>query len=218
MLRFVDSEISLQVDHLDLKRVPKGFQEKAYAYIAEAKTLPGILDKKRYRFYFLWPDWLQEYAELGSLETAAALALWREKDCWFRWPKQSALLQHGWTRDRDGNRTDCYPYDAELTRRLKQKNLKPDGRNNGPAILSFLMAGGERTVSGGEGWPIHHVYDGQALIPNTRRKILHAVQDGEHFTHSGGLVAAHPAAHFVAHQSELLAGLLRWEAFQIRSG
>lgn len=214
MLRFVDTEISLQVDHLDLKRVPKGFHEKAHAYIVDAKILRGILDKKRYRFYFLWPDWLQEYAKPGSLETDAALALWREKDHWFRWPKESTLLQNGWTRDRDSNRTDCYPYDAELTRRLKQKNLKPDGRNNGPAILSFLMAGGERPVSGNEGWPVHHTYDGQALIPNTQKKILRAVQDGEHFTYSGGLVAAHPAAYFVAHQSELLAWLLRWEAFR----
>jgi hypothetical protein len=212
-LRYVDTEISLTKDQPDLRRVPKGFQEKLRAYIAEAKALRGILDKKRHRFYFLWPDWLQNYVKLGGLETDAALAIWREKHNWFRWPIESAILQNGWTRDRDSNRTDCYRYSAELTRRLKQKNLNPDGRNNGPAILSFLMAGGERPVSGGEGWPIHHIYDGQALIPNTQKKILHAVQDGEHFTHSGGLVAAHPAAHFVAHQSELLAWLLRWEAF-----
>jgi hypothetical protein len=213
-LRFVDSEITLSPIHPDLGCVPGGFHTRLQAYLKEATATPGILDERRHRFYFLWPDWLQSYAQPESLETSAVLALWREKDCWFRWPTASAILQRGWTRDQDGSRRDCYPYDAELIERLKEKNLKPDGRNNSPAILSFLMSGGERPVSGDEGWPIHHIYDGQAFIPNTQRRILHAVQDGEHFTHSGGLVALHPAAHFLAHRSELLGWLLRWEALR----
>jgi hypothetical protein len=214
VLRFVEAEISLRAERPDLRLVPSGFQESLQAYIAEASTVPGILDNncKRHRIYFLWPEWLQGYAQPENLETAAALALWQEKGFWFRWPKESAALQRGWKRDQDGTRTDCYSYDAELTRRLKQKNLLPDGRNNGPAILSFLMAGGERPKAGDEAWPIHHIYDGKARSPITGRKILHAVQDREHFTHSGGLVAVHPAAHFVAHKSHLLAWLLRWEA------
>jgi|ERR1039458_8966447 hypothetical protein len=214
VLRFVDSEITLSPIHPDLGRVPSGLRTRLQAYLTEATATRGLLDEPLLRFYFLWPDWFQRYAKPESLETAAVLALWQEKDSWFRWPTESAVLQRGWTRDRNVSRIDCYPYEAELIRRLKQKNLKPDGRNNGPAILSFLMAGGERPVSGDEGWPIHHIYDGLSFIPYTQRRILHAVQDGEHFTHSGGLVALHPAAHFVAHQSELLAWLLRWEAFR----
>jgi len=214
VVRLVDSEITLSTDRPDLRRVPSGLQASLLAYLVEASTTPGILTASSHRFYFLWPDWLQCYATPETLETSAGLALWQEKDCWFRWPKESALLKRGWTRHPDGSRTGCYRYDTELKRRLEQKNLKPDGRNNGPAILSFLMAGGERPVSGGEGWPIHHIYDGQARIPNTQGRILHAVREGEHFTHAGGLVALHPAAHFVVHRSELLAWLLRWEAFR----
>jgi hypothetical protein len=215
-LRVVDTEISLTADRPDLRLVANGLQERLLAYIAHAAAIPGILDEKCtcHRFYFFWPEWLQGYAQPESLETAAALALWQEKDTWFRWPKESKPLQRGWKRDRDGNRLNCYAYDADLIRRLKEKNLEPDGRNNGPAILSFRMAGGERPVSGEEGWPIHHIYDGRGLIPNTEGKILHAVDDEEHFTHSGGLVALHPVAHFLAHNSELLAWLLRWEAFR----
>jgi hypothetical protein len=179
-----------------------------------ATSTEGILDESRHRFYFLWPDWIQNYAQSESLEASAVLALWREKESWFRWPTESSLFQRGWTRSQDGRGDDCYPYDAELIARLKQKSLKPDGRNNGPAVLSFLMAGGERPILSDEGWPIHHIYDGQAFIPNTQRKILHAVKDGAHFTHSGGLVALHPVAHFISHQSALLAWLLRWEAFR----
>ncbi len=55
--------------------------------------------------------------------------------------------------------------------------------------------------------------DGRAMIPGTNRPILHAVRSGDYFTHAGGLVAAHPSAHFIAHNSELLAWLLRREAF-----
>jgi hypothetical protein len=59
---------------------------------------------------------------------------------------------------------------------------------------------------GNEGWHIHHVFDGTEGAP-------HAVHDGNLFTHSAGLVAAHPVAHLLAHQSALLKWLLRREAF-----
>jgi hypothetical protein len=216
MLRVVDIETSLAINGLDLRLDEPGLQERLEGYIAEARRVPGILDDDvmYHRFYFLRPDLIQSLVRPGSLETDAVLTLWQEKDFWFRWPKESEILQRGWTRHPDGDRSDCYLYDAELIQRLRRKKLEPDGRNNGPAILAFRMAGGQRPKSGGGGWPIHHIYDGQALIPKTRRKILHAVQDEEHFTHSGGLVALHPAAHLVAHQSELLGWLLRWEAFR----
>jgi hypothetical protein len=216
MLRFVDTEITLPGLRPDVSFVPPGLQERLRAYIAQAAAMPGILARNcmRHRFYFLWPDWIQRFVRPESLETTAVLTLWQEKNSWFRWPKKSELLQGGWRRHGDGDQDDCYRYNPELIQRLSQKNLKPDGRNNGPAILSFLMAGGQRPVLGGEGWPIHHIYDGQAVNPYTRTKILHAVQDKDHFTHSGGLVALHPAAHFVAHQSVLLGWLLRWEAFR----
>jgi hypothetical protein len=84
--------------------------------------------------------------------------------------------------------------------------LKPDDRTNGPAINSFQAAGGERPIWGNEGWHIHHIFDGTEGSP-------HAVHDGNHFTHSAGLVAAHPVAHHLAHHSDLLKWLLWREAF-----
>ncbi len=211
--RFVYCIVTLSPNTPDLNRVPVGLRSRLKAYISEATRIDGILNGDRHRFYFLWPNFIQEYATLGQRDTDATLALWVERDRWFRWPKEATVLQEGWTRHRDGNKRDCYAYGPELKKKLAQNNLKPDGRNNGPAILAFRMTGGERPPFNGEGWPIHHIYDGRARIPTKQARILHAVRDGEHFTHSGGLVAAHPAAHFVAHHSELLSWLLRWEAF-----
>jgi hypothetical protein len=216
VLRYVDSEVSLNAADPELALVEPGLHTRLLAYIAEAKERPGILDNacRYHRFCFLQPDWLRQSEKSDSLETTAVQILWQENETWFRWPTESKLLRRGWTRHSDGKRNDCYSYDAELIQRLNQKNLEPDGRNNGPAILSFRMAGGDRPCSCGEGWPIHHIYDGQAFIPGDQQTILHAVQDGDHFTHSGGLVALHPAAHFIAHESELLGWLLRWEAYR----
>jgi hypothetical protein len=72
--------------------------------------------------------------------------------------------------------------------------------------MAFIAAGGSRPNCGRVGWHIHHIYDGTDGIP-------HAVNDGNLFTHSAGLVASHPVAHDLAHQSRLLKGLLRREAF-----
>jgi hypothetical protein len=92
-----------------------------------------------------------------------------------------------------------YIFPTELITHLERLGLKPDTRTNGPAINSFQAAGGKRPTWGNEGWPIHHVFNG--------------VDDGNVFTHSAGLVAAHPVAHHLAHQSALLKWILQREAF-----
>jgi len=145
-------------------------------------------------------------ANARDLDVQAALALWKDKELFFRWPRTAELL---WQvkRHPDGNRQDCYQYPESVKCRLGRP---PDGRNNGPAIHAFELAGGSRPT----GWHIHHVYDGSVLIPGKSTRILHAVKQCDYFTHSGGLVAVHPAAHYVAHESALLGWLLRWEAFE----
>jgi hypothetical protein len=210
------------------EKVPFEWRKRLEDYIAEARCLPGILDQRGdYFFYGLvksegdeyereflnpakddfGPDWLEAMADKKDLIDQAALALWREKELFFRWPRRSELLLQGLTRHPDGYRQNCYTYPEDVKRRLGRE---PDGRNNGPAIHSFELSGGERPA----GWHIHHIYDGGALIPGTSKPILHAVKHPDYFTHSGGLVAAHPAAHYIAHESELLGWLLRWEAFK----
>ena len=92
-----------------------------------------------------------------------------------------------------------HQYPAELLSRLRRLEIKADTRTNGPAIVSYLAAGGERPNWGDEGWPIHHVFGG--------------TDDGSLFTQSAGLVAAHPVAHHLVHKSALLDWLLRREAF-----
>jgi hypothetical protein len=190
--------------------------EDYIAAIAQARDLHWILDQPRDYFFFglakgedndSWPDWLQQMVDKKDLVDQAALALWTEKELFFHWPCKAELLWRGVIRHHDGYRQDCYTYPEDVKSRLGQE---PDGRNNGPAIHAFELSGGECP----KGWHIHHVYDGRVLIPGTSKPILHAVNNPDHFTHSGGLVAAHPAAHFVAHESELLGWLLRWEAFK----
>ena len=82
--------------------------------------------------------------------------------------------------------------------------------------MAYLAAGGIRPVYGigGESWHIHHVYDGTIPVNGIAAAVPHAVREGKLFTHSAGLVAAHPVAHQFAHQSNLLKWILRREAFQ----
>jgi len=89
-------------------------------------------------FIFLGHAGFKTYAKPGSLETDAALAIWRERIIGFTGRWKSAILQNGWTRDRDSNRTDCYRYCAELARRLKQKNLNPDAEIMARQFSHFL--------------------------------------------------------------------------------
>ncbi|HMJ88301.1 MAG TPA: hypothetical protein VK530_00710 [Candidatus Acidoferrum sp.] len=213
VLRWVDCSIATTGGE-HIRKIPKGLQSRFFAYRKEVIGVPHMLSGDKHRFYFLLPTWLQAMGELVTLDNEAALSIWRERHKYFKWPKRSLLLQRGWTRHHDGSRSDCYSYDSELKTRLTAKRLEPDGRNNGPAILAFLMAEGTRPRCNGGGWPIHHVYDGSAEHPVSRKKILHSVQNGDFFTQSAGLVAAHPVAHCIAHQSPLLGWLLRWEAYK----
>jgi len=194
--------------------VPAKFRARLVSYkkAVPPDILGGHFD---YRFYFLndepWPEWLQKFTpqeHCPDLEWKAVLASWLDSRRFFEWPQVGTLLWPGCTRDKQNQ---CYP--PKLEKRLARLSLQPDPRNNGPAIMAFLAAGGHRPIWGTEGWPIHHIYDGIGEGPNRPQKVLRAVDDGEHFTHSAGLVAVHPAAHHLAHQSDLLRWLLRREAF-----
>jgi hypothetical protein len=162
------------------------------------------------------PPWLRAmWRNRFYVGIQSSIAIWRQRETYFRWPKEMRIISHDWVRDPDGRRRDCYNYRPELAEEIRRAGLRVDRRNNGPAIISFLLAGGERPrrpYPSTWGWTIHHIYDGQhPRIENER--VPHAINDPSLFTDSRGLVAVHPVADYIAIHEPLLAWLLRWEAF-----
>lgn len=194
-----------------LLALPANLRARLSSYKNDVLTIPGILDDDcNYRFYFLdtepWPDEMQRQTTSASTpptEWSAILSVLTDPDHFFQWPHVGELLWPGCVRTQNDGE---HKYPAELIARLERLELKPDTRTNGPAIISYLVAGGKRPAWRGEGWHIHHIFDGTEGSPR-------AVTDGKLFTHSAGLVAAHPVAHYLAHQSGLLKWLLWREAF-----
>ncbi len=187
-----------------LESLPEHFRIRLSGYKNDVQTMPGILDGNcKHRFYFLssepWPEKMQQHTTPASTlptEWSAILSICTDPEQFFEWPQVGTLLWPGCVRtQKDGE----HNYPEEVILYLARLGLKPDTRTNGPAILSFLAAGGKRPIWGNEGWHIHHVFNG--------------TNDGNLFTHSAGLVAAHPVAHHLAHQSGLLKWLLLREAF-----
>jgi hypothetical protein len=124
------------------------------------------------------------------------------------WPTTSLLLWDGATRVR------YHQYPDAIAERLRKAGITPNTLSNGPAICSFLLAGGLRPLrETGEQWPIHHIYDGK--FPHSKKAdTAIAVRDGRYFTEAGGLVALHPIAHACAHEFSEFAWWLRGEAFR----
>jgi hypothetical protein len=77
-----------------------------------------------------------------------------------------------------------------------------------------LFAGGERPWRNNERtqWSIHHIYDGQFPFEG-RKKTLHAVKKGKHFTQSAGLIAVHPIADALCDEFFYFTWLLRKESY-----
>lgn len=193
----------LRVPHF-LETVPEKYRARFDGYKEAVQNIPSILDGDcSHRFYFLstepWPDEMQQQtvpALTPLTEWPAILSILTDPGQFFQWPQVGALLWPACVLPQNDGE---HIYSEELRTRLERLGIRPDTRTNGPAIVSFLAAGGKRPSWGNEGWPIHHVFGG--------------TNDGNIFSHSAGLVAAHPVAHHLAHQSSLLRWLLRREAF-----
>lgn len=153
---------------------------------------------------------LRKFNELGESEKRIIQEVWNNNDCFIRWPKEGKLLLGGLTRPKKGFHT----YPQEIVAELKSKGIRIDTRTNGPAIMSYLFAGGERPArrEGKQEWAIHHIYDGRFPLEQGL-KSLRAVEDGEHFTHSAGLIAVHPITEALADEYFYFAWLLRRESF-----
>lgn len=124
-----------------------------------------------------------------------------------RFPGKALLLWEG------RSRIKYHTYPAIIREANRQKIIL-DSRSNGPAIVAFLWAGGERPQRdwNHHGWPIHHIYSGKFPFKNLSAT-LHAVRDGLHFTQSARLVAVHPSAHEFCGEVEQFAWILREHAF-----
>ena len=124
------------------------------------------------------------------------------------WPQKPLLLWDGSTRE-----TRYHQYPEKIIKQLRDAGIIPDRRNNGPAICSFLLAGGIKPLrKTGKGWSIHHIYDGKFPYEN-RTTSTKAVNDGQYFTEAAGLVALHPVADAMADEFAEFAWWLRREAY-----
>ena len=163
------------------------------------------------------PAWIRRMLpKKPRIGEQCARAIWNQRDAYIRWPRQQRLLLPGVVKHPDGMNPECYVYPPELVAEITQAGLPVDRRNNGPAILAFLLAGGDRPrrpFPEKWAWTIHHIYDGQHTRGNNQ-PVPHAINDGSLFTEAAGLVAVHPLADYVGMNVSLLAWLLRWEAFR----
>jgi len=135
--------------------------------------------------------------------------VWRQQDAFVRWPARGLLFIP------DAIRAPYHKYTPKQKQQIRAVGAKPDGRSNGPAVMAFLIAGGERPFREHQHkqWSIHHIYDGKFPALGARTS-THAVKDGRYFTEAAGLIAAHPIADALADEVPYFAWLLRHEAFK----
>jgi len=160
-----------------------------------------------------WNDldgWVRKRMNLpsqNSIQKVIGLVL-DNMDEFVRFPEKPLLLWKGCVRKGDSKEKHVFP--GRLKEVLKKWKIKTDSRGNGPAINTFLFAGGQRPARNqpSRGWNIHHLYDGK-ITYHGREASLHAVKDGNHFTQSAGLVAVHPVADALCDEVPAFAWYLR---------
>jgi len=149
-----------------------------------------------------------EFSRLTASEKRIISEVGDHKADYIKWPAKARLLWPGCVRVKYHRIPDRIKQEAT------SKGIHVDSRSNGPAIMSFLLAGGERpTRPNGQGWHIDHIYDGKFPWV-TKSSSLHAVKDEKHFTQAAGLVAIHPVAEALKDEYFYVAWRLRHEAFR----
>jgi hypothetical protein len=153
-----------------------------------------------------------KFNELKSSEKTIIREVLDNKEDFIKWPRIACLLFPGITRPKSGFHNQ---YPSDITEKLRAKEILIDRRTNGPAIMSYRYAGGERpqrSVTNQE-WTIHHIYDGKFPF-QVGNITLRAVKEGNHFTQSAGLVAIHPIAEALADEYFYFVWQLRVESFR----
>lgn len=152
---------------------------------------------------------LQQQTDKFVLEVA--ILVWNNRRHFVEWPERGdVLFAPGICRP--GIR--FHRYNDKQKALLLENGIRSDTRSNGPAIMSYRLAGGRRPQreKPGREWSIHHIYDGNFPAPGcatTTRAVAHS----EYFTRAAGLVAVHPIADGLADECAYFAWLLRYEAF-----
>lgn len=150
--------------------------------------------------------------ELSDVERRIIMLVFDNMKHFIRWPERMLLLWPGCARAKGKN---YFNYPESIKSKLKDAGIRIDRRSNGPAVMAFSYAGGERPPkrsTPSQGWNIHHIYDGKHPWPGSSGT-LHSVKDGKHFTRSAGLVAIHPIAEALAEEYFYFSWLLRRESY-----
>jgi hypothetical protein len=160
----------------------------------------------------------KELQRVSRTERVILTAVADDLESFVRWPAKAMLLCSGWDRKPSpGKKMKYFKYLPRIQKMAKEvvRPFALDGRPNGPAIASFLIAGGERPQRFGSSnsWSIHHLYSGKFPYID-RDKSLHATKEGFHFTQSAGLVAVHPIADAMVDEYPCFTWLLRALAFK----
>ena len=102
-----------------------------------------------------------------------------------------------------------------IIQKAKGKGILLDSRPNGPAIVAFEFAGGNRPQRYGSNnkWHIHHLYSGKFPYIG-KENTLHASKDCLHFTQAAGLVAMHPLSDALADENPAFTWFLRFKAYE----
>ena len=95
---------------------------------------------------------------LGEAKKEILLDIWRDREEFIRWPRSPLLLWPGATKIKSG----FHDYPDSVLEIIKGAGITVDARSNGPAVMEYLLAKGERPERvDGKGWDIHHIYDGE---------------------------------------------------------
>ena len=151
-----------------------------------------------------------ERAPITDVERRLMLDIQESLDVLVKWPARPLLLWQGASRSRK-----YHAYPEQIKAEAKLNGVHCDTRTNGPAVVAYRLAGGERPVRFGStnGWSIHHLYSGKFPHLN-KESTLHAAKHPLHMTQAAGLVAIHPLADQACDEYPFFAWLLRAMTFQ----
>ncbi|MCA0328153.1 MAG: hypothetical protein LCH89_21530 [Proteobacteria bacterium] len=151
-----------------------------------------------------------DFASVSKIEKKLLRHIHKALDVLVRWPARPYLLWQGATRAQKYHR---YPDSIKIE--AKRFNVHCDTRTNGPAVVAYLLAGGERPKRYGStnAWSVHHLYSGKFSHPS-KNATLHAAKHPLHMTQAAGLVAIHPIADQACDEYPFFSWLLRALAFQ----
>ncbi len=131
-------------------------------------------------------QWFEDEARAveDELIRQAVCHLASNLNAFVRFPKRAVLLWHGCDRIApEGKKQKYHKYPVFIKDAAKRAGIRLDPRPNGPAIASFLFAGGERPDRFGStnAWSIHHLYSGKFPYID-KSDSLHSQKDGKHLT------------------------------------